>query len=83
MARKLDVLRRHCDEVGRDYEEITKTILYVAPALDRGDVDEFMSDMEHYAKLGVTEVGVMPMSMPADEWIPARCGAVIDRLRGL
>ncbi len=27
LARKCDILRRHCDEVGRDYEEIEKTAL--------------------------------------------------------
>lgn len=27
MPRKLDVLRRHCDDVGRDYDEIEKTCL--------------------------------------------------------
>ncbi len=28
-ARKLDVLRRHCEEVGRDYDTIYKTVYYV------------------------------------------------------
>ena len=27
LARKLDVLKRHCDETGRDYAEIEKTTL--------------------------------------------------------
>lgn len=29
VGRKLDVLRRHCDDVGRDYDEIGKSILHV------------------------------------------------------
>ena len=32
VAHKLDVLRRHCDDEGRDYDSITKTALYVGPA---------------------------------------------------
>ncbi len=28
-ARKLDVLRRHCEEIGRDYDTVYKTVYYV------------------------------------------------------
>jgi alkanesulfonate monooxygenase SsuD/methylene tetrahydromethanopterin reductase-like flavin-dependent oxidoreductase (luciferase family) len=28
LAHKLDVLRSHCTDVGRDYDEITKTVYY-------------------------------------------------------
>ncbi|HLI44085.1 MAG TPA: LLM class F420-dependent oxidoreductase [Acidimicrobiales bacterium] len=28
LARKLEVLRRHCEEIGRDYDEIEKTVLF-------------------------------------------------------
>jgi F420-dependent oxidoreductase-like protein len=31
LAHKLDVLRRHCDELGRDFAEIEKTCSYVVP----------------------------------------------------
>jgi alkanesulfonate monooxygenase len=34
MARKLDVLKRHCEDVGRDYDEIERTALgqvYLGP----------------------------------------------------
>jgi F420-dependent oxidoreductase-like protein len=59
--RKLDILRGHCDAVGRDYDSIQKTILgRVDPA---GDVTEFLSAMEQYAALGVSLVEVAP-SMP-------------------
>ena len=59
--RKLDILRGHCDAVGRDYDSIAKTIIgRVDPA---GDVTEFLSTMEQYAALGVTLVEVAP-SMP-------------------
>jgi F420-dependent oxidoreductase-like protein len=57
VAHKLDVLRRHCADVGRDYDEITKSILYV-----RGwpTSDEFVDEMAEYAALGVDTVVLMP-----------------------
>ncbi|HEX4088914.1 MAG TPA: LLM class F420-dependent oxidoreductase [Trebonia sp.] len=59
--RKLDILRGHCDAVGRDYDSIQKTILArVDPA---GDVSEFLASMQEYAALGVSLVEVAP-TMP-------------------
>jgi alkanesulfonate monooxygenase SsuD/methylene tetrahydromethanopterin reductase-like flavin-dependent oxidoreductase (luciferase family) len=55
---KLDVLRRHCDDEGRSYDAIEKTLLLVRPALE--DVDRTLADVEAYAALGVHEVQVMP-----------------------
>jgi hypothetical protein len=52
VAHKLDVLRSHCDEAGRDPSSIHKTILYVQPTLATGDVDGFLTDMEAYAAIG-------------------------------
>lgn len=55
IADKLEVLRRHCDAVGRDYDAIAKTLLWT------GDCDPvgFVDRMRPYADLGVTEVHVM------------------------
>jgi F420-dependent oxidoreductase-like protein len=58
VAHKLDVLRAHCEAEGRDYESITKTVLAMQPAL--ADVDAFVAGAEAYAKIGVTEIEVMP-----------------------
>jgi F420-dependent oxidoreductase-like protein len=59
VSHKLDVLRAHCDTEGRDYDTIEKTILgRVDPS---GDVSEFLTQMEEYAKLGVDLVEVAPM----------------------
>ncbi len=62
VARKLDVLRGHCEAEGRDYDAITKTVLVTRPAL--ADVDAWLADAEAYAALGVTEVQVMPAGDP-------------------
>jgi F420-dependent oxidoreductase-like protein len=61
VSHKLDVLRAHCDAEGRDYDAIEKTILgRVDPS---GDVTEFLTEMEEYAKLGIDLVEVAP-AMP-------------------
>jgi F420-dependent oxidoreductase-like protein len=64
VAGKLDVLRGHCAAEGRDYDSITKTVLYVRPVLS--DVDTFLTDLAAYAELGVTEVEVMPDRHPVE-----------------
>ena len=62
VARKLDVLRGHCEAEGRDYDRIEKTVLYVRPVLS--DVDAFLADAAGYAGLGITELQVMPDRHP-------------------
>jgi F420-dependent oxidoreductase-like protein len=64
VAHKLEVLRGHCDAEGRDYDAITKTVLAIRPAL--ADVDEFLAAAGEYAKLGVTEMEVMPDRHPVE-----------------
>jgi F420-dependent oxidoreductase-like protein len=62
---KLDVLVRHCEELGRDPSEITNTTsTRIRPDVD---VDEFVTTMAEYAKLGIQHVQV---SLVTDE--PAR-----------
>jgi F420-dependent oxidoreductase-like protein len=80
VAHKLEVLRGHCDAEGRDYDAITKTVLAVRPAL--ADLDEFLAAAGEYAKLGVTEMEVMPDRHPVEfaEQIAER---VLPRLSGL
>jgi F420-dependent oxidoreductase-like protein len=34
VAHKFDVLKRHCDDVGRDYDEIERTVMTIAPPGD-------------------------------------------------
>lgn len=73
VAHKLDVLRRHCADEGRDYDTIQKTVLHMGPVLD--DVDGFLAAAERYAALGVTEVEVMPDRHPVEY-----AGAVAEQL---
>ncbi|MDP9074860.1 MAG: LLM class F420-dependent oxidoreductase [Actinomycetota bacterium] len=57
VAHKLDVLRRHCDDEGRDYATIEPTILAFGNPLD--DPAGFIAQMAKYAALGVRSVSVM------------------------
>jgi F420-dependent oxidoreductase-like protein len=80
VAHKLDVLRRHCEEVGRDESEIRRTILYMGPSLATGDADTFLKDMSTYAGLGIDEVIVMPPDGYADRFITDGAGPVVPAL---
>jgi F420-dependent oxidoreductase-like protein len=66
---KLDVLRRHCDDVGRDYDEIRKTITANNPRHTPETRDEFVRQMSDYAKLGVQTVIVIPTTGSPAAWI--------------
>jgi F420-dependent oxidoreductase-like protein len=53
---KLDVLARHCEEVGRDRSEIRNTtISRISPDTD---LDEFVAQMEPYAGMGFEHVQI-------------------------
>jgi F420-dependent oxidoreductase-like protein len=59
VARKLEVLARHCEDVGRDPATIEKTILAVRND-PIADADAFIAAMAQYAQLGVELVEVVP-----------------------
>ncbi|MFI5585896.1 LLM class F420-dependent oxidoreductase [Amycolatopsis sp. NPDC051758] len=69
VAHKLDVLRRHCDDVGRDYADIRKTILANNPRPSPETRDEFVRSMEGFAKLGVQTAIVTPTTGSPAAWI--------------
>ncbi|MGV9676706.1 LLM class F420-dependent oxidoreductase [Nocardia sp. NPDC003482] len=69
VAHKLDVLRRHCDTVGRDYDTIRLTITANNPRPTPATRDEFVRSMGDYAKLGIHRVMVSPMSGAPAQWI--------------
>jgi F420-dependent oxidoreductase-like protein len=79
VAYKLDVLRGHCDDVGRDYDEVGKTIV---GTLNRplDDVDGWLATMETYSDLGVTQVWVGPDPADPVGWTEQMCDRVLPRL---
>jgi F420-dependent oxidoreductase-like protein len=57
LAHKLDVLKAHCADVGRDYDEIEKTVMMTLdPGPDGEHVDALLEQLERLAALGVTHV---------------------------
>ena len=62
IARKLDVLERHCDDEARDPASISRTILAMSNPLD--DPDGFCALMAEYSALGIEVVEVMPVGDP-------------------
>lgn len=55
VSHKLDVLRRHCDELGRDFSQIKLTMMGQAQKAAQ-DPDGFLTDMEKYSALGISLV---------------------------
>src|SRR6266704_3029672 len=54
VARKLDVLRAHCASVGRDYDEIEKTIQFrFNPGPNGEHIDEILTELKRFAELGI------------------------------
>ena len=55
LRHKLDVLRRHCDDVGRDYDEIEKTVLFNFAIGENGErVGEVIDGLREMAAMGFT-----------------------------
>ncbi|MBF6231146.1 LLM class F420-dependent oxidoreductase [Nocardia farcinica] len=73
---KLDVLRRHCEAEGRDYDRIRKTILANNPRPAPETRDEFVRAMADYAKLGIDQVIVTPTTGSPAAWIEGMAPAV-------
>ncbi len=67
IAHKLEVLQRHCDDVGRDSAEIEKTIIGRLDSPD--DADAFMASMEEYARLGIQLVELTPRVPDPADWV--------------
>lgn len=79
---KLDVLRRHCEEVGRDIDEIRVTVLGRTPARV-ADLDAFAEEMAALAKLGVDTVIVTPPGDRPAAWIDEVGAPAVARLAAL
>jgi F420-dependent oxidoreductase-like protein len=55
LRHKLDVLKRHCEAVGRDYDEIEKTVLYNFDLGEKGErAGDIVADLRRLAGQGFT-----------------------------
>jgi alkanesulfonate monooxygenase len=80
LPHKLDVLRAHCDDVGRDYDEIEKTVMGpLDPGDDGAGVGALLDSLRDLAKLGVSHyhgsvpdvASIRPLEILAERVIPA------------
>ncbi len=81
VAHKLEVLERHCADVGRDPAEIERTIIWSGDPV--ADTDGFLREMEAYAALGVDLVALMPPGPDPVGWTEALSHDVLPRLGSL
>lgn len=77
VAHKLDVLRRHCDDVGRNYDEIRKTIIPDTPLATPETRSEFVRAMADYAAIGVHTAIIIPRSSSPAAWIDGMAPAAV------
>lgn len=61
LAHKVDVLRGHCDAVGRDSGDIRKTSGGLATTDPFENIDEYLKTAERFAALGVDMINVGPL----------------------
>ena len=68
VAHKLDVLRGHCAQVGRDYDEIEKTVMLTLDPGEHGEhVEAIIERARDLAALGVSEIhGAVPQVVGLD-----------------
>jgi alkanesulfonate monooxygenase SsuD/methylene tetrahydromethanopterin reductase-like flavin-dependent oxidoreductase (luciferase family) len=83
LARKLDVLRAHCEAEGRDYDAITKTCYFIFDVGEKGEkTGEMIDRLGQLAELGFeVAIGavanvwqVTPLEVIAADVIPAVAG---------
>ncbi len=79
IAPKLAVLRRHCDEVGRDPSTIEVTAMYrdIAPGASADDV---LRGAEALARVGVNTAITGSIGPDPAGWLEATFGPVVDRM---
>ncbi|MFE9172680.1 LLM class F420-dependent oxidoreductase [Streptomyces kebangsaanensis] len=83
LRHKLEVLRGHCDSVGRDYDDIRRTFLYTGEAAVEEDLDALLRDLEGYAGLGADTVILAPRAGEPAGWIDRFASRAVRRLAEL
>ncbi len=79
VQQKLDVLKRHCDDVGRNYATIEKTVLYSARIGAGQTIDELLEEARKLAAIGIdhliinlsTDYTIEPIETMGTQLLPA------------
>ena len=82
IAQKLDVLRRHCHEVGRDPNEIEVTAMYRDLPEGAGP-KEVLGGAEALARVGVSTLVTGAVGDDPGGWLEATFGPVMEELAAL
>jgi hypothetical protein len=81
IGHKLEVLRGHCDTLGRDYDAIEKTMIVADDPL--ADTDAFLRSMGEYAALGISLITLTPPTDDPVGWTTRVCEDVLPRLAAI
>ena len=82
VAKKLEVLRRHCESVGRDPNEIEVTAMYRdIPA--GASVDQIAQGAQAFADVGVSTLVTGAMGADPGGWLETTFGPVMDDLKAI
>ena len=82
VAHKVDVLRRHCSDIGRDPNEIEVTAMYrdLPPG---ASVDEVVAGAEQLAKVGVSTLVTGAVGDDPAGWLESTFGPAMDRIAAI
>jgi F420-dependent oxidoreductase-like protein len=70
LPRKLDVLREHCERLGRDYDDIDKTVMsQIDPGPNGEHVDAVLEHLRELADLGVGHVHMRALDGSRTDWL--------------
>jgi F420-dependent oxidoreductase-like protein len=81
VAQKVEVLRRHCADVGRDPSEIEMTALVMVP--DDADKNTILREAEALAKAGAQAIVVRCTGPEPSRWLEESWGPVMSDLASL
>ena len=81
VAHKVEVLRRHCEQVGRDPAEIEVTALTMVPE-DAGS-DSILREAEAFAAVGVQAMVIRSTGPEPTRWLEETWGPVVPRLAAI
>ena len=78
VAHKVDVLHRHCAEVGRDPADVEMTALAMVP--DDADKDTILRDADALAKAGAQAIVVRSTGSEPSRWLEETWAPVMSDL---
>jgi alkanesulfonate monooxygenase SsuD/methylene tetrahydromethanopterin reductase-like flavin-dependent oxidoreductase (luciferase family) len=82
VAHKLTVLRRHCDDVGRDPAEIEVTAM-LRDLPSGASADDVVGAAESFAAVGVDALVLSALGPDPAGWLETNIGPVVDRVAAI